>query len=475
MLLESLQQLHAAYADIMPDADAWWDLKSMQLPTTFWANTLRLSRQALQELLHKDGIETTFIPGVANGLRYAGPVSDIAHHPAYRCGLLQIQEEVAMLAGAVLSPESHHRVLDMCAAPGNKMAQMAVSMGGRGTLIGNDRSAQRIRAAGQLIKRLGLANVSLTIYDANGLPKLPQYFDRILLDAPCSGEGTFRKHTNRSYAHQEAASKGCARLQLGLLRKAFNMLKPGGLLLYATCTLSPWENEHVLTDLMQDRSDVVIKPISMQHMHSTGILSWRGVDFDPRVKHSVRLWPHQNNTGGFFVALLEKKTDTVMQDSGSVATARLPELTDADRGLLASSLAHFGIALPSLGDCHFYSTKKGIVMCSVQHGVASTIKLDATGMLFLKGRNRFAKLTTAAACYVASLVNKNKIDLKADQARAFMRREDVMLDFKQCSHCQNHAYVLIYSEGFGLGIGWLQQQDDRCILNSFYPKSLALS
>ena len=246
-------------------------------------------------------------------------------------------------------------------------------------------------------------------------------------------------------------------------------------MVYATCTLSPWENEYVLTEFLSHRSDVEVKPIEMQHKHSPGLSSWQGVHFDASLTKTIRLWPHQNNTGGFFVALLEKKRiDVAEKNKMVIEPGVFPALSSADYDLLQQALWHFGISLDALSDYRFYSTKKGIVMCSADHSMANTVRLDATGLLFLKGRNRFAKLTTGAACQVAPLATKNKVYLQADQLKCFMQRETITLSASQCMDCENHSYVLVYGGGYGVGIGWFRQQNEVFSLQSFYPKSLAL-
>jgi 16S rRNA C967 or C1407 C5-methylase (RsmB/RsmF family) len=465
-LNDSLASLFTVYKDIMPDHAAWFALQDKQLPITFWSNSLKISRTDLIKLFAEDNIVIEPINGIANGLRYLGEVGDISLHWTYKIGLLQVQEEVAMLAGNILQPQPSDKVLDLCAAPGNKMAQLAVAMQGRGLLLANDRSSKRMRAAGQLVGRLGLTNVALTIYDGNAYPRLKKYFDYIILDAPCSGEGTFRKSISRHHQHNAKSSQSMAIQQLSLLRKAFNMLKPGGKMIYATCTFSPWENEAVISKFLQETTDCFLLDMQISHSHSKGLTSWHGHEFVSCIDKTIRIWPQQNNTGGFYFACLSKQQNDYV--SSELPSYKFPELTAKNNEVIATCLAHFAITLPT--HYEFYSCKRGVMLRCANLVLPQNVKIDAAGILAIKGEGKYIKLTTYGAMLLAPLAKKNVLALNAKQRDLYMQRHDLVLTAEDCNILQLHSHILLTYKGFGLGLGWLMIKEDKFVLESYFPK-----
>ena len=236
----------SAYADIIPDFSALQALQDQPLPTCIWANTLKISPNRLYTLMRELGYQ----------------LQPVAWHPAafllesaprigqiwpYYAGLYQVQEAVSMMAGYFLGARPHERVLDLCAAPGNKTAQLAVAMQNTGTLVANDKSYGRLRALGQIMKRLGLINISSSVYDGTAYPQVSDFFDRVLVDAPCSCQGTYRKGRHKTMEVHRGRSLKMAETQYALLERAFCVTRPGGIILYSTCTFAPEENEAVIS------------------------------------------------------------------------------------------------------------------------------------------------------------------------------------------------------------------------------------
>lgn len=294
------------YQDIMPSGDWRWVLDE-PLPTCFWANTLKLSPDRLAELLDESAVTYTRLPWYDLGFMTTDTVS-LGRSWQYLSGLLQIQEAVSMLPGALMAASPGDRVLDLCAAPGNKTAQIAVSMNNQGTLVANDKSYERLRAMGQIQKRLGLLNMSVSVSDARYYPATPGFFDKVLADVPCSCEGTFRKGKRRYTPPNKAASIAMSKLQLPILRKAIAACKVGGRIVYSTCTFSPYENEVVVQRALEDMGgNVILRKVEMPHLEfSPGLQAYHGMTFDISMLNCMRIWPQQNNTGGFFVAVMEK-------------------------------------------------------------------------------------------------------------------------------------------------------------------------
>ncbi len=181
------------YESLVDDWTAFQNTITRPLPTCLWTNTLRTTPDELLKLMAADGIILKALNWSENGFRLPRQLSP-GKLWQYLAGLYHVQEEVSMLPVKLLDPQPGERILDLCAAPGGKTAQIAVALNNEGTVIANDRVYQRMRAMGQTIDRLGLLNVSTTTFDGCSYPKAAGLFDRILVDVPCSCEGTSRKN-----------------------------------------------------------------------------------------------------------------------------------------------------------------------------------------------------------------------------------------------------------------------------------------
>jgi len=247
------------------------------------------------------------IPWCSDGTLYPEterPAKSIAYH----AGLFYIQEPSAMCPVEVLQPRPGHRVLDLCAAPGGKSSQIAGYLQGSGLLVANDASPSRSRALVNNLERMGVTNAVIT----TELPKkladrFPQFFDRILIDAPCSGEGMFRRDADAVKAYTANKPAACVAMQQEILRFAAKMLKPGGRLVYSTCTFNTQENEDMICGFLEGHSDFAIVPID----HETLGISLGLKD----LPQAGRIFPHRAKGEGHFVALLERTdANTVLSE-----------------------------------------------------------------------------------------------------------------------------------------------------------------
>jgi NOL1/NOP2/sun family putative RNA methylase len=214
---------------------------------------------------------------------------------------------VSALPATVLDPRPGERVWDACAAPGSKTTQLAALMDDRGTLVGNDNSLGRLSALRHNAERLGVTNLVVTNRDARNFSMRGlgfEAFDRAIVDAPCSCEGTCRKNPTAleewtlDHVHQVAG------VQKGILKRAVQATRPGGTVVYSTCTFAPEENEAVLDHVLGEE-DCRLVPFETPLETSPGVTEWEGETFDPSVERAHRVYPHYNDTGGFFCAKLE--------------------------------------------------------------------------------------------------------------------------------------------------------------------------
>ena len=222
------------------------------------ANTLKIQPECLAEQLP---FSLTPIPWTSNGFYYQDEDRP-ARHPYYSGGLYYLQEPSAMTPASLLPVEPGDSVLDLCAAPGGKATELGAKLQGRGILVANDISNSRAKALLRNIELFGISNALVTNETPAKLSRyFPEYFNKILVDAPCSGEGMFRKDPAVAAAWTPDKPEQCARLQQEIVSRAVEMLMPGGLLLYSTCTFAPVENEGSGSNLLEHLHDMELQDI----------------------------------------------------------------------------------------------------------------------------------------------------------------------------------------------------------------------
>lgn len=239
--------------------------------------------------------------------------------PLHEAGAYYIQEPSAMTAAAVLAPQDGDTVLDLCAAPGGKSTQLALSAS-LSLLVANEPVPNRAQILSRNIERMGITNAIVTsAYPAQLAGKWPKFFDKILVDAPCSGEGMFRKHPETRTEWDAQSPIRCAERQLDILASAAVMVKSGGRMVYSTCTFNRHENENVVKSFLQSHPDFHLCPFSLP-----GLL--------PAPEGYLHIWPHKVKGEGHFVALFEKNTDDERPRAVSSALTQIaPQTAQAVR------------------------------------------------------------------------------------------------------------------------------------------------
>ena len=293
--------------------DEYDDFKKALLEKPVKGLYLNRNKKNVERVLEEQYIEHH--PIVENGYLY-----DENYHPGrsayFLAGLYYIQEPSAMLVADALPIEPDDFVLDMCAAPGGKSCEIASRLTGEGVLIANDIEASRARILSENIERFGLDNTIVTNVDPMRFTKQFQdAFDKIVLDAPCSGEGMFRKLEQAVDTWSEDKVLECAHIQKNLLKGAYDMLKQGGMVIYSTCTYSYEENE-AMVHYAVDELGFELLPLSKSH----GLCP--GVDLD----EVVRCYPHHYRGEGHFIALLRKPGNSPRK----VVRPMKPQVSPAD-------------------------------------------------------------------------------------------------------------------------------------------------
>lgn len=264
-------------------------------------NTLKLDSATFEKLF---GAELDPIPWIPEGYYYHDDSSP-GKHPYYHAGLYYIQEPSAMMPARVLAPKPGEMVLDLCAAPGGKTTQLASMMKNTGLVVSNDISPKRVKALVKNVELMGITNALVVNETPERLAEVfPEYFDRILLDVPCSGEGMFRKDKDAIRSYSKYKSSGCVALQRQIFDRAYAMLKPGGIIVYSTCTFNPDENERNMAYFVKKYG---LEPLPAGDYpgweRSRG--EWSGDDAAV-FSRGIRLWPHKARGEGHFVFCLKK-------------------------------------------------------------------------------------------------------------------------------------------------------------------------
>lgn len=303
------------YVDIIDDHDAFVRAATTPLPWCVWANPSRATPALVESWLDRLGLDWQPLTWLDGAYRIAAdPSMSLGTTLPFMTGLLHIQEEVSLLPSFLLQAQPGDRVLDTCAAPGGKTARVAAQLGGRGTVVANDRSVGRLRALRSIIDRLGLLNVAMTHFDAGTLPLRSGPYDRILADVPCSGEGTTRKNDELLLLRPAIPHdlETLHRVQVTILTRALRLLKPGGRLVYSTCTYAPEENEAVVHATIEalgwDRYQ--LQPVDVPGLPlAPGLTGWQDQAFHPSLARAARAYPHLHDAGGFFVAVIERDAE----------------------------------------------------------------------------------------------------------------------------------------------------------------------
>jgi len=231
-------------------------------------------------------------------------------HAFHFAGLFYIQEPSAMAVARVLDAQPGEKILDLCAAPGGKSTQIACAMQGEGLLVSNEIIPSRAAILAENMERFGVKNAVIVNESPDRLAGvLAGFFDKILVDAPCSGEGMFRKEPAACSEWSEEAPLACSKRQLKILNEAVKMLKPGGKLVYSTCTFSPEENEGVIEQFLQSHADFELCDTPYMDSMDHGRPGW--VNGREELKKCIRIWPHKQKGEGHFIALLQKKAESV--------------------------------------------------------------------------------------------------------------------------------------------------------------------
>ncbi|PSQ44664.1 SAM-dependent methyltransferase [Halobacteriales archaeon SW_5_68_122] len=311
----------ARYEPLVDDPEAFRAACERPLPSVLRVNGIKATPERVRAALEEHGIGYEPVGWHEGLFRLADDVSPGNTWPFVH-GWVYGQEEVSAIPARVLDPAPGERVLDACAAPGSKTTQLAALMDDCGLLVGNDNNLGRISALRANAERCGVSNLVVTGKDARNLSLKPfgvserhsearrttsdggEPFDRALVDVPCSCEGTVRKNPDVLEEWSLDHVEGIADVQRAMLGRAIEVTREGGTVVYSTCTFAPEENEAVLQHALEEY-DCRLASFDLELEHPPGVTEWEDASYDASMRRAKRVYPHHNDTGGFFCAKLE--------------------------------------------------------------------------------------------------------------------------------------------------------------------------
>ena len=437
-------------------------------------NTLKVGKNKSVEeeiagIMDKLGIPMDKKVTWANDAYYYDEKKRPGKHPYHEMGLYYIQEPSAMSAAALLAPKPGMRVLDLCAAPGGKSTQLATYLGDSGLLVSNEINTQRSRILSQNIERMGLKNAVVTNEDSFALAAhFPNFFHAIQVDAPCSGEGMFRKLPEAVNEWSPQNVEICAARQKEILDNAAVMLKPGGVIVYSTCTFSREENEDVIEYFLNEHPDFTV--VKME-----------------------RFWPHKQDGEGHFVAKLVRRGELLLEETvstqdrtGSIAEDTLEKRKSSGKkdnkkskksgGKENMELLNEFLDAILTDDMAEWIRNGKLVMFGDQLYRLPDIDVDLKGLKIQRAglhigefkKNRFEPSHSLALALKKSEA-ENTVELTCDdpQTNGFFNGLSIMLTQEQADKCKK-GWVLVCVDGYPAGWGKVNGTQ----VKNHYPKGL---
>jgi len=430
-------------------------------------NPLRGKIALQKQLLEEQGFKISPLP-----LREYIYKVDKAPYPigktiSHFLGHIYVQDLSSMLPPIVLNPQPGDVVLDVSAAPGSKTTQLAAIMDNDGVLVGNDADPKRTQALCHNLERMGVVNAHAISTAGERLGKLyPETFDKILLDPPCSGIGTLQKNPEILGWWDESYSRKLSDIQYRLFVSALKALKPGGTMVYSTCTITPRENEMVVDQMIRNFPIQILPIPELPGITShPGLSAYQGEKFSPDLQKSIRIYPHENNSEGFYVALLQK-TDS-MDPRPNPSNPHRFNWTSSRQSPVKKyvDMAHgaFGVDRKYLHQFKYSQSKTINFIRKEAADFPLYFKPKRFGLSFCKTLTDGFKLTTEAALFFGNHLKKNVVELGKNDLMKFLNRENIYLDLGR-----EKVQKIIMYKGNYFGYGFYDGKKIR----SYMPKAV---
>lgn len=380
-------------------------------------------------------------------------------HPYHEMGLYYMQEPSAMSVAELADVRPGERVLDLCAAPGGKSTQLAAKLQGQGLLISNEIHPARCKILSQNIERMGIRNAVVTNETPQGLSAhFINYFDCIVVDAPCSGEGMFRKDEEavRQWSLENVSM--CARRQDEILEEAVKMLRSGGRIVYSTCTFAPAEDEECIARFLNRHPDFKVEKGNAYSGFAPGNPEW--AENDERVKDTHRLWPHKIKGEGHFAALLVHKGESVGYKDDSVKKKKAAKVLDKTKEQLYNEFVKDALKEEPAGEMVLFGDALYLLPEEIN---LKGIKILRPGLHLGNFEKKRFEPSHSLALALKPCEVKRSINLttQCDEPERYLRGESLITEGEK-------GWTLVCVDGYSLGWGKVSNG----MLKNHYPKGL---
>ncbi|MBP5260877.1 MAG: RsmF rRNA methyltransferase first C-terminal domain-containing protein [Clostridiales bacterium] len=433
-------------------------------------STAKLTPDMYQSVLSDLGQSGNRVPWTSCGFYYSGETS--GKDPYYHAGVYYPQEPSAMLPAEVLSAKPGEIILDLCAAPGGKACRIGEDLKGSGLLVANEINADRSKALNRNIERSGITNcVILNETPQKIASRLPGFFDKILIDAPCSGEGMFRRDPHAVKSWEDYGPDQVSKLQFEIITEAAGMLKPGGEIVYSTCTFAKIEDEDLINRFLETHPEFIIVP----HPEIEGVTH--------NDDGTMRIWPHLSDGDGHFCAHLKDTSDKqrIIYDTDTVQTK--PQVIMKNTEVMLKTLREF-LTGPALDDLKERCMSQLLVngaglylmpvnirlfdgLRIVKSGLfLGEIKTTKTDRVFVPS-NSFPLTLDKEKVRADSLVSFDRNDIQLEK---YLKGETIVISDGTAEGLKQNGTVVIAVNGYPLGLGKISSGS----IKNLYPKAWRL-
>jgi 16S rRNA (cytosine1407-C5)-methyltransferase len=470
-------QFQARYAEMLSEAEwnGFWEYMEKPLRKSIRINTLKISVPEFKKIAQRNNWQIIPIPWINEGffIDREDRKNPLGHSSEHQAGLFYIQESISMLPGVILAPQKKEIVLDMAASPGSKTTHLAMMMENTGFILANDLSSKRIKGLISNLLRLNIANTA--VVRKNGLvfaQKFPNTFDKILLDAPCTGEGLIRKDRTVLNKWSLANIKIMSGLQKKLIDSAFQSLRTGGEMVYSTCTLAPEENEEVidflvrkydacleLVDLRAELKNISIPEADILRLQ--GLTEFEKHQFSPEMRKCLRIWPQVWDTEGFFIAKIKKLRKIGTSTRHNIFSQMFSNLKPIkilgrkERKRIESFVKkQFGYNLIISQNLEIIKNNHDLILRSpFSERFYQIMKFEFNGLSIFKEIREKLILSHEAVSLWGKMFTKQILEMNEQQKNDYLAGKDIMIEISE--NLQEGMIVLCY-RGVVVGKGLLK-------------------
>ncbi len=447
------------------DFEKFLEVLRKELPTYIRVNLIKIEREELLKILNKKGFEIKKNDIIPYALEVVKQPFEISKTIEHYLGFFYIQSLSSMIPVEILDIKENEKILDICAAPGSKTTQAGICLKNNGVILANDINIERLRALSHNIDRIGLLNVVVTRIDAQKIGDIFfEEFDKVIVDPPCSSLGMIDKYPDiLKWWHPREIDK-FYKIQREIFKSALKALKPEGKMVYSTCTLSIKENEYLVNEMVKGFPLEIVEIKNEKIPSRKGFKSFNDISFLNDTQKTIRIYPQDILSEGFYIALLRKK-DTIKREKKFYLKEE-NKIFDIDDKEIKEAFFflenEFGLERKNFGNFLFYVKKDEIWILSKKIKEIVNPFALRKGLRFLRKYSKGYKLTTNFVQVFGKLIKNRKLEIENfENVKSFLLGKDTKIS------SQIKGQVVVFYKDFPLGVGIVHND----VLKSQVPKS----